>query len=91
MPLVAGNDCSQVYTVSTLEKSQKEQNEEVLGILDAFNFPLHTQKPGMLQLWGCRVVGLQLNDRTTTTLNVLSVLLGKITAQLLSSLRSISS
>ena len=62
MPLVAGNDCSQVYFVSTLEKSQKEQNEEVLGILDALNFPLHTRKPGVVQIWGCRDVGLQLND-----------------------------
>lgn len=54
MPLVAGNDCSQVYTVSTLEKSQKEQDEEVLGILDAFNILLHTRKPGVLQSWGCK-------------------------------------
>ena len=55
MPLVAGNDCSQVYTISTLEKPQKEQNEEILGILDALNILLHTGKPGVLQSWGCRV------------------------------------
>lgn len=72
MPLVAGNDCSQVYTVSTLEKLQKEQNEEILGILDALNIPLDTGKPGVLQLWGLQSRA-QLNDRITTR-NVLPVL-----------------
>ena len=52
MPLVAGNDCSQVYTVSTLEKLQKEQNEEILGILDALNIPFDTGKPGVLRFMG---------------------------------------
>lgn len=43
------------HTVDTLEKPQKEQNEEVLGISDALNILLHTGKPGVLQSWGCRV------------------------------------
>lgn len=65
MPLVAGNDCSQVYTVSTLEKLQKEQNEEILGILDALNIPFDTGKPGVLQSWGLQSRA-QLNDPITT-------------------------